>query len=337
MLKSFFASRSWAAWAWGGLAILLISVGLQVEVLVKLNSWYKDFYDLLSDAQNHEVAEFWTLIASFLSLAFLYISLATFSSFFARHYTFRWRQAMTFAYIPLWSIIDQEIEGSSQRIQEDTKEFAEIVESLGLELFESILKVIAFVAILWTLSESVSVPLLKNLEGSLVYVAIGLSFGGILISFLVGIKLPGLHYNNQRVEARFRKQLVYGEDNKVYAQQPSLEELFVGVRFNYFRLFLHYCYFDIWRISYLQMAIIVPYLMVGPSMFTGAITLGFLQQAANAFGNVNDSFSYLIRSWPIITKLLSIFKRLNEFETAIGYRKTTRSTNLPPVEPVIKL
>ena len=41
-----------------------------------------------------------------------------------------------------------------------------------------------------------SVPYLDNISGSLVWVALILSIGGIIISWLVGIKLPGLEYNN---------------------------------------------------------------------------------------------------------------------------------------------
>ena len=45
----------------------------------------------------------------------------------------------------------------------------------------------------------------EDVSGSLVWVALILSLGGILISWLVGIKLPGLEYNNQKVEQHFEK------------------------------------------------------------------------------------------------------------------------------------
>ena len=47
------------------------------------------------------------------------------------------------------------------------------------------------------------------------YISLTASLGGVLVSWLVGIKLPGLEYNNQVVEAAFRKELVYGEDDRV--------------------------------------------------------------------------------------------------------------------------
>ena len=152
------------------------------------------------------------------------------------------------------------------------------------------------------------------------------SLGGLVISWLVGIKLPGLEYNNQKVEAAFRKELVYGEDDrKNYVKPPTILELFTGIKFNYHRLFLHYGYFDLWLIMYNQSMIIVPYILMGPGLFTGAMTLGILIQTSSAFREVQSSFSLFLQNWTRITELRSIYKRLNEFEKAIKY------SSFPPV------
>ena len=167
--------------------------------------------------------------------------------------------------------------------------------------------------------------ILKDISGSLVWVSVIASLGGVLISWLVGIKLPGLEYNNQVVEAAFRKELVYAEDDRVeYAKPPTIFELFVGIKFNYHRLFLHYGYFDLWLIMYNQSMIIVPYVLMGPGLFTGAMTLGILIQTSSAFREVQGSFSLFMQNWTRITELRSIFKRLNEFEKNIGFKTPNR-------------
>jgi peptide/bleomycin uptake transporter len=159
------------------------------------------------------------------------------------------------------------------------------------------------------------VPFLKDIEGSLVWVALIVSLGGIVISWFVGWYLPGLEYNNQKIEAAFRKDLVLGEDNKKdYAQPEKLWELFLGIRFNYQRLYLHYGYFDGWMHFYDQIMIIVPYLVVGPGLFTGLITLGIVMQVSNAFQRVHGGFALFLHNWTTITELRSIWKRLHEFE-----------------------
>ncbi len=319
MIRAFFRNRRWFWWAYGGLAILIISLYAQVQLTVAINKWYGAFYDILQKATEHKVSEFWEQMWMFGKLAFPYVIIATVTAYFTRVYTFKWREAITFDYLPQWRSVKHEVEGASQRIQEDIYRFARIVESLGLQVVRAIMTLIAFLPILWGLSKNVTVPYVPT-QGSLVWVALLVSVGGLIISWFVGIKLPGLEYNNQKVEASFRKELVYAEDDKEnYGHIDTVTELFFGLKLNYFRLFAHYGYFDVWLNTFEQLMIIVPYIIVGPSLFTGAITLGVLVQVSNAFSKVRESFSIFIGNWTTITELRSIHKRLREFEANIGY------------------
>ena len=334
MLKSFFLEKKWRLWSWGGLLLLIVSLWFQVQMTVAINTWYGKFYDLLQNAGDYVdkpqegIQLFFSQLISleyilngfegelsFVVIAFPYIFLAIFTGWFTRIYGLRWREAMTFNYIPKWQGVESEIEGASQRIQEDCNRFARIIESLGLQVIRALMTLIAFIPILWTLSDKVDIPILRDIEGSLVWFTLIISLGGIVISWFVGIKLPGLEYNNQRVEAAFRKDLVLGEDDKKnYAQTETLLELFTGIRFNYHRLYLHYGYFDGWMTTYDQFMIIAPYLIMGPGLFTGLITLGVMVQVSNAFSRVHGGFALFLHNWTTITELRSIWKRLSEFE-----------------------
>ena len=334
MIKSFFLEKKWRLWSWGGLLLLIISLWFQVQMTVAINTWYGKFYDLLQNAGDYVdkpqegIQLFFSQLISleyilngfegelsFVVIAFPYIFLAIFTGWFTRIYGLRWREAMTFNYIPKWQAVENEIEGASQRIQEDCNRFARIIESLGLQVIRALMTLIAFIPILWTLSSKVDIPILRDIEGSLVWFTLIISLGGIVISWFVGIKLPGLEYNNQRVEAAFRKDLVLGEDDKKnYAQTETLLELFTGIRFNYHRLYLHYGYFDGWMTTYDQFMIIAPYLIMGPGLFTGLITLGVMVQVSNAFSRVHGGFALFLHNWTTITELRSIWKRLSEFE-----------------------
>ena len=320
MFRSFFKSKQWFIWAWGGGLFLLLSLFIQVELTVKINAWYGSFYNILQKATEHTIEEFWAEMLKFAYIAFPYVLIATVTAYFTRIYAFKWREAMTFSYIDKWQQVEEEVEGASQRIQEDIYRFARIFESLGLQVVRAIMTLIAFLPILWGLSGGVDLPYIKDIPGSLVWVALVVSLGGLFISWFVGIKLPGLEYNNQKVEAAFRKELVYAEDDKVnFGKTETLIELFTGLKINYNRLFLHYGYFDIWVNSFEQLMIIVPYIIMGPGLFTGLITLGVLVQVSNAFSKVRESFSIFIANWTTITELRSIHKRLKEFELNIGY------------------
>ena len=320
MFRSFFKSRKWFLWAYGGGLTLLVSLFIQVELTVKINAWYGGFYNILQKATEHEISEFWAEMVKFVYIAMPYVLIATATAYFTRIYAFRWREALTFSYVEKWQTVDEEVEGASQRIQEDIYRFARIFESLGLQVIRAFLTLIAFLPILWELSSGVDLPRIKEIPGSLVWVALLVSLGGLLISWFVGIKLPGLEYNNQKVEAAFRKELVYAEDDKInYGKTETIIELFTGLKLNYHRLFMHYGYFDIWVNSFEQLMIIVPYLIMGPGLFTGLITLGVLVQVSNAFSKVRESFSIFISNWTTITELRSIHKRLREFEANINY------------------
>jgi peptide/bleomycin uptake transporter len=256
-------------------------------------------------------------MVQFAWIAFPYMVLRSVETYLASHYAFRWRQAMTETYLPRWQKTVETVEGASQRIQEDCMRFARQTENLGLGLVRALLTLVSFIPILWALSAGMAIAWLQ-FEGSLFWVALVTALGGTVISWFVGIRLPGLEYNNQRTEAALRKDLVFAEDERSRMHLPTVLELFMGVRLNNFRLFNHYAYFHLWSNLYSQTMVIFPFLLMGPSLFTGLITLGVIQQVSNAFNKVNDAFSYLIERWTDITELRSIYKRLSEFEKALA-------------------
>jgi len=322
MFKSFFLSRQWALWAWPGAALIFLGTWYQVQIDVQINDWFGGFYDVVQKALGKPgevtIEEFFGFLLSFGKLAGTYVLVAVFLGFFTKHWVFRWRHAMNDFYMAHWSSL-RNIEGASQRVQEDTKRFATIMESLGSNMMDSLMTLVAFLPILWTLSKKVAeVPILGDVDHALVYVAVLFALFGTVVLALVGIKLPGLEYNNQRVEAAYRKELVHAEDDPARGAEPVVRDLFSHVRSNYFRLFFHYMYFDVAKFTYLQFGVLVPYIALAPTVVTGAITLGVMQQIVRAFGRVEMSFQFLVRSWSTIVELISVYKRLRAFEATIG-------------------
>ena len=322
MFRSFFLNKQWFAWSIFGTLAILVAIWCKVELDVLINQWFGDFYDsiqtILKMPHSMTLSQFIDKVMTFAKIAGIYITLTILLEFFAKHYIFRWRTAMTEYYLSHWQHV-RHIEGASQRIQEDTMRFAKIMESLGESFLRSLLTLVAFLPMLNELSKNVTeLPLIGHVEHSLVYAALLFSIFGTVLLAAVGIKLPGLEFNNQRVEAAYRKELVLGEDNDSHAQPETLRELFAGVRKNNYILYAHYLYFDLIRWSYLQFSVIVPYLVLSQSLVAGLLTLGVMQQVVRAFGKVQDSFQFLVQSWTTIVELLSIYKRLKGFEQQIG-------------------
>lgn len=318
----YLADTKWAKWSVAGSALIIFTTWFQVQIDVFLNFWYRDFYDLIQVAIGNpntvELSDYYGQLVTVMVVLVPAIMLAVLKRFFTSHYVFRWRTAMNERYTEIWPKV-RHIEGASQRIQDDTMRFARIVETLGVNIIDSFMTLIAFLPILWGLSVYVQeIPILGEVPQALVIVAIVWSVFGTGLIALAGYRLPGLEFRNQRVEASYRKELVLGEDDVERAQPPEIKDLFGFVRKNYFRLYLEYVYFDMVRFTYLQVGNIVPFFALGPSIVTGAITFGLFQQIMNAFGRVENSFQFLINAWPTIIELLSIQKRLAAFEMAIA-------------------
>jgi len=173
---------------------------------------------------------------------------------------------------------------------------------------------------LFELSSNITeLPIIGPVDGSLVWIALVSAIFGTVLLATVGIKLPGLEFENQKVEAAFRKELVYGEDAQNRAKPVSIQELFGNVQKNYFRLYRHYLYFNIARYSYLQASNFIPLVAMSPSILSGALTLGLFQQISNAFNQVEESFKFLANSWTTIIDLISVYKRLRLFESSVPY------------------
>ena len=287
----FFTQKKWFIWSILGSIFILSATAFIVYIDVQINKWFGEFYDVLqkalSDPGSVSLEEFLGWLYKFAKLAAIYIIVLIFSDFFTSHYTFRWRTAMADFYHNQWNKAHL-IEGASQRVQEDTLNFARIMEGLGVVLLRSILTLIAFLPILYTLSEKVTeLPWFGQVNHSMVWVAVITALGGTVLLALVGIKLPGIEYDIQKKEAAYRKILVLGEDNLEKADSPVINNLYDGVRKIHYKMYFHYLYFNAAKWSYLQGMVIVPYIALAPTIITGAVTLGFVQQIARAFGRVN--------------------------------------------------
>ena len=316
------AGTKWAKWSVLGSALIVFITWFQVQVSVMLNKWYGGFYDLiqraLSKPESITINSYYNELATVAVIIMVAVMVAVFNRFFVSHYVFRWRTAMNDYYTHHWQRL-RHIEGASQRIQEDTMRFASTVENLGVSFLGSVMTLLAFLPILWSLSGHVKVlPLIGEVPQALVFVAIIWSVFGTGLLALVGIRLPGLEFKNQRVEAAYRKELVYGEDAHHRAEPQSLKELFAAVRRNYFRIYFNYLYFNVIRYSYLNVGQFIPFIALAPSIVAGALTFGIMQRILNAFNQVEDSFQYLVNSWTTIVELQSIYKRLRAFEAELN-------------------
>lgn len=318
---SWYAPHPWQNWSILVAAAILFMIYFNVQISVAVNDWYGPFFDyiqgLISKTIESTNMEFYERLATFAWLALVGMNVSVINNFIVSHWVFRWRTAMNDYFMANWSKL-RHIEGASQRIQEDTMRFSQIMEDLGSTFVQSIMTLIAFLPVMIQLQAHISeLPFIGAVPQPLVIAAIAWCLFGTVAVMVAGVKLPGLQFRNQRVEAAYRKELVYGEDHADRAQPATTAELFANVRRNYFRLYFHYIYFNVVRYTYLQADNIFSFLVMGPSIVAHRITLGVLNQIPNAFGKVTGSLQFLLTSWSTIVELQSIHKRLRAFEATL--------------------
>ena len=171
MFRSFFLSRRWLRWSLAGSLLILAATWYRVQLNVQINDWFGTFYDsvqkMLEKPGSVSLDEFNRQVFTFARIAAVYILVVVISGFVNKHYVFRWRSAMTEYYMRHWPLL-RGIEGAAQRIQEDTMRFATIMESLGESGLRAVLTLVAFLPILWKLSEPITeLPLVGHVDHSL--------------------------------------------------------------------------------------------------------------------------------------------------------------------------
>ena len=317
----FFTQKKWFLWSIFGSLFILISTWYQVQLDVKINEWFGEFYDTLQKAlttpNSVSEEEFIGYLFTFAKIAALWILIAVFTGFFTSHWVFRWRTSMAEYYHEQW-LNARLTEGASQRVQEDTIKFTRIMEGLGTSLIESIMILIQFIPILFGLSVGIPIFFFGEWEYGLIVGALIWTIGGTIFLIVLGLilRLVGVEYDLQKQEAAYRKILVIAEDDGS-VRPKKIDELFDDVRKIHFISYLRYLYFNIGRIAYLQANVLSAYVFLAPAIVAGVVTLGVMQQIIRAFGRVEGSMQYLLKAWPTIIELASVYKRLREFESKI--------------------
>jgi peptide/bleomycin uptake transporter len=318
---SFFTTRQWLLWSWLGTAFIIRTLWYQVQLDVQLNEWFGGFYDMIQQALKGEgditLAAYYSELLTFFKIAATIIFVSLGVSFFTQHWLFRWRTSMVERYHELFHKA-RHIEGASQRVQEDTVKFSRIMEGLGTSFVEAIMALIAFFPILMGLSMGLTVTFFGEWEYGLVASAIIWSVGITVLLLVVGqlLRLVNIEYDIQAKEAAYRKVLVKAEDDNT-VRPKTLNEIFDDVRQIHYTNYFRYMWFNVARLSCLQANVLVGYVVLAPAIVGGAISLGVMQQILRAFGKVEGSMMYLFKSWSTIIELLSVYKRLREFEAKI--------------------
>ena len=347
--------------AWIGLLIVIGYSAFAAWTKARLNSWYNDFYDLLqhqfvesgSGAFEEDMSDLrnqvWVQIASFGSIVLPLVFASPASKWIRSAWAFAWRASLMRSYLDRWDINADPIEGSAQRLHEDTQRFCVALQGcLGL-LLDATFTLAVFVPILLDLSREIPPPVdLTFIRDCWLLVAAYVAASvGVTGAMLAGSRLVGLEVNNQKVEAELRRDLViletspealFGESASSRDGSPRsngssrrslrgdacarpllfFSQTLKDLSYNYHALFRNFFVLNVWLTAFDQIMVLFPYLVAAPLLFADSpekrITLGTLVKLSNSFDKVFGSLNVVADNWAAVNEWRSVLRRLREFE-----------------------
>jgi putative ATP-binding cassette transporter len=318
-------------------AIALTFTGVGLEKL--FNDWYGRFYDAL---QNKQEAIFWREIGTFSWLAALFILNGASRAIVSPYLRLRWRRWLTRHYLSHWLDgrgyyrieLQRTVDNADQRIAEDLNYLGQYTMSLVLGLLNAVASLFTFLFILWELSGPLNLGFIGldvSIPGYMAVAALLYAIVGSFFANRVGRRLIPLNFLQQNYEANFRFSLVRVRENAegiaLYngerREAEALNTRFIDVFNNGWRVLFTQVQLAFYQVSYAQIAIIFPFLAMGPRYFLGAVTLGEVMKTIGAFGQVQTALSFFIDNYTSLAELRAVMDRLKGLQAATDERPAT--------------
>jgi putative ATP-binding cassette transporter len=320
-------------------AILLLSI-VAVRLNVLLSFWNNSFYDSL---QALNANAFWSSVRLFAVLATLHVGRVLIAYLVAQAFDIRWRTWLNRRLTDDWlagsafyrtQFLASPGDNPDQRIQVDIDSFVTSSRTLAMGAVDAVVSLVEFTIILWGLSGPLSIAGIELPRAMVVLVYVYVIVAS-MVAFKLGRPLITLSFMNEKLSADFRYALIrlreYAENIAFYRgetiEKAGLTQRFAAVIRNVWALVFRSMKFDGFNLAVSQGAVVFPFLMQAPRLFSGAIKLGDVMQTAQAFGQVQDALSFFRLSYDNFAQYRAVLNRLTDFVDA-----NAQSRALPSVD-----
>ncbi|MEG3905776.1 ABC transporter ATP-binding protein/permease [Microcoleus sp. B4-C5] len=230
--------------------------------------------------------------------------------------------------------LHKEIDNPDQRISEDVRSFTRTSLSFMLLILGSIVNIISFTGILWSISKQLSIFLI-------IYAIVGTT-----ATLVFGQRLVPLNFEQLKKEANFRYGLVHIRDNAesiaFYGgeEQESfqIKQRFVEVFRNFNLLIGWQRNLDYFTTGYGYAVVIIPALFLAPTYFadqSGTIEFGDITQAGFAFTQVLRAFSVIVTQIEPLSSFAASINRLTVFTDTLEAKKAVSRPGGTAIDVVV--
>ena len=317
-----------------GLALLVAVVGLTLGVVyleVLFNTWNKNFYNALEQKNQPEFfRQFWI----FTGIALVWIVAQVYRLYLQQMLQIEWRTWLNEHFLADWlkdrayyrlQLVDRGVDNPDQRIAEDLRLFVDNTLDLSFGLLSSVVTLVSFTVILWTLSGDYTIGGV-TIPGFMFWTVLIYSLFGSWMAHLIGKPLIELGFNQQRFEADYRYSLVRLRENAEGVALYKGEQLELGNFRDRFRYVIENWWGIMrtrkrlnWVVSFLfQFSVPFPYIIVAPRYFAGEVTLGYIFQVSSAFLNVRGALWWFMDVYPQFAAWKATVDRLTSFTASLA-------------------
>lgn len=314
----------WKTW---GLLSVLILLMIAVGMLNVSISYVINFFT--SALSNRNPNQFWRFIWVYCGVLLLGVPIVALYWYCQDRFGNGWRKWLSDQFIEkyfknraYYQIESQyKIDNPDQRIAEDIKSLTVTSLKIIIAILESVIDLVLFGGILWSISSKVSIYLL-------LYALIG-----TIIATFIGRRLISLNFDQLKSEANFRHGLIHVRNNResiAFYQGESQEKKYINHYFN--KAFNNFNLLIGWQrnvnsftTGYRYLVRILPYVILAPIYFSGDIQYGDIVQANFAFRRILDAFSIVVDQIQSLGELGAGVNRLAAFSEALEQANSTAS------------
>jgi vitamin B12/bleomycin/antimicrobial peptide transport system ATP-binding/permease protein len=298
--------RNWLNWRpilTVALLLLLTVTAVRLDVVLSFQG-----NAMFTAMQQLDAATFWKFIGIFGILATIHVLLSLLTFYIGQAQIIHWRLWLNQRMVGDWlngaayhrgRFATTPIDNPDQRIQQDITSYTSDSQSLALGAVSSVVALVSFTIILWSLSGPLTVFGIQIPRG-MVFLAYIYVIIATVFAIRIGRPLIRLNFLNELLTASYRYALVRIRDNSEniafyrgeQVENTGLLARFAAVIANTWAIVFRSLKFQGFNLVISQIAVVFPYVIQAPRFFSQQITLGDVTQTADAFGQVQGSLSF---------------------------------------------
>lgn len=269
-----------------------------------------------------EELEYWKYLYIYAGVFIVGLPIVVYNTYFRRILSNHWRKWLTHYLLVKYFGQDRayyringraDIDNPDERIHQDVSTFVDGALSLLLTILGSLITLVSFVGILWSISQF------------LTWSVIAYAAFGTVLTIVIGRVLVGLNGLQLRYEADFRFGITHvrnhAESIAFYRgeerEQQNVGNAFQYVYWNYLRLLSAQRNLQFFTTGFDYVVVIIPALFLAPMFFKGEVEIGVITQATMAFRLILHSLAVIVDEFRTMTLFAANTHRIGQFVEAL--------------------